>query len=104
MGPAGDASRFRQDTGRVVRVGKHEEEKRGRERSLLERKDPVGDQDRRRSHDMDVAHVGGDHLESQLPLQPGREVSGPRAEVQHGSLGRQPWHPPAPSADGLAVP
>ena len=44
----------------------------------------------RRSDDMNVAHVGGDHLESQLPLQPGGEVSGPRAEVQHGSLGRQP--------------
>ena len=90
-GSAGDASRFRQDAGRVVRVGKHEEEKRGRERSVLERKDAVGDQDRRPSHDMHVAHVGGDHLESQLALQPGREVSGPRAEVQHGPVGRQPF-------------
>ncbi len=39
---------------------------------------------------MQVAYVGGDHRESQLLLQPGRDVSGPRAEVQHGSLGRQP--------------
>ncbi len=91
IGSPGDASRFRQDTRRVARVGEHEEEKRRRERSLLERKDAVDDQDGRPSHDVHVAHVGGDHLESQLPLQPGREVSGPRAEIQHGALGRQPF-------------
>src|ERR1043166_5179383 len=85
-----DASHFRQDSGRVVQVGEHEEEKRGREGSFLERKNSAGDQDRGASHDMHVAHVGGDHLESQLPLQPGREVAGPRAQVEQGSLGRQP--------------
>src|SRR5688572_27912787 len=39
---------------------------------------------------MPVADVGCDHLESQLPLQPSREVSRPRAEIQHESFGRQP--------------
>ena len=85
-----DARRFPQDAGRVARVRQHEEQQRGRERSVLERQDAVGDQDRRRSHDMDVAHVGGDHLQPQFPFQPGRDVSGAGAEVQHGSLGRQP--------------
>src|SRR5215204_6020629 len=41
----GDASRFCQHAGRLVRVGEHEQEKRSRERSLFERKDSVYDHD-----------------------------------------------------------
>ena len=100
----GDASRFCQHAGRLVGVGKHEEEKSGRERSRLERKDPVGDEGRRRSHDMDVAHIRCNHRESELPLQTGRKVSGPRAEVQYGAVGSAAMHSPAPSADRRAVP
>ena len=57
----------------------------------FERKNSVRDQDGRRSNDVNVAHVGGDHLESQLLSQSSGEVSGPRAEVQHGAVGRQPF-------------
>ena len=80
---ARDASGFRQDSGGIVRVGQHEEEQCGGERSFFERKGPVIDQDRRRPHDMDVAHVGGDHIESQLALEPRRDVAGAGAEVEH---------------------
>ena len=89
-GPARDASHFRQDAGRVLRVREHEDEQRGGVRTRFERKDSVRDQDGRRSNDVNVAHVGSDHLESQLLFQSGGEVSGPGAEVQHGSVGRQP--------------
>ena len=68
----------------------HEDEQRGGMRTRSERKDSVCDQDGRRSNDVNVAHVGGHHFESQLLFQSRGQVSGPRAEVQHGSVGRQP--------------
>src|SRR5688572_21138080 len=73
----GDASRFGQHAGRILRVGQHEEQQRSREGSFFERKNPIGDQDGSRPHDMDIAHVGCDDLEAQLLLQSGREMSCP---------------------------
>ena len=40
---------------------------------------------------MDVAHVGGDHIESQLALEPRRDVAGAGAEVEHRTFSRQPF-------------
>ena len=85
-----DASGFRQHTSGVVWIGEHEQEQRSRERFLLERKCAISDQHRCPPHDVDVAHVSCDYHESQLALQPGRDVSGSRAKVQHGALIRQP--------------
>jgi hypothetical protein len=85
-----DPCGFQQQGDGVGRIVKHEAEQRRRKGVFLEWQRSVGDENRARAHDMHVADVGGHHFESELALQPRREMAGPRAEIEQPSLTRQP--------------
>src|SRR5688572_21872171 len=89
--PTGDPGCFPQDRCRILRVREHEEEKSSRERSVVEWQRAVANQDGRASDHMNVRDIGGNHLESQFTLQMRCEMSGARAEVQHGAFVRKPF-------------
>ena len=100
---ARDASGFRQDSGGIVRVASMKKSSAAENVPSLKGRARVIDQDRRRPHDMDVAHVGGDHIESQLALEPRRDVAGAGAEVEHRTSAGS-HSPPARRAGVSAVP